>query len=138
MTRNILKRVQKLESQIPHQPTHVDKLVSYYRRVRFYSIAFYLGPFETARSPMEAYAPALGYSGWPELRRALETKDPNFFEKEMQAWTQVFTKFGVSKSDKRVVILEALDRMADGLPETYKRYLPHKPNIAEVTSTQPA
>jgi hypothetical protein len=121
MTRDIRKRIQKLESQIPPQPNKQDEAIQYLHRLLFFSIAHYLGNPTEDEAAFSAYGRALGYASSFELREAMLANDPDFRERNAVARRQLLAKFGVSLDDNRDALLEAFERMERGFSESYKR-----------------
>jgi hypothetical protein len=103
MTRNLQRRLQKLESQVPRQPTEQEKNVQTCQSFLMFAMAYYLGDPGPEEAPITAYGRALGYPNPHEFRKALEGNDPDLYER-----------------DRREEIGEAFQRMEAGLPEPYK------------------
>jgi hypothetical protein len=121
MTRNLQRRLQKLESQVPRpQPTEQEKVAASLRQFLFCAVAYYLGDPTPEGSVAEAYMRALGYPNIHEFRKALEAKDPDFFERDRLARIKLLAKFGVSLEHEWVEIVEAFKRIEARLPEQYK------------------
>jgi hypothetical protein len=121
MMRDIQGRLQKLESQLPPpQPTEQEKVAASLHKFLFWAIAYYLGDPTPEGSPMEAYMRALGYQHGYEFRKAIDAKDPDFFERDRLARIKLLAKFGVSLEHEWVEIVDALKRMRAGFPERYK------------------
>jgi hypothetical protein len=121
MTRDIRRRLQKLESQVPPpQPTEQEKIMENLQRFLRCAVAYYLGDPRPGGSVMEAYMRALGYQHGYEFRKAIDAKDPDFFERDRLARTKLLAKFGVSREHEWVEILDALKRMRAGFSERYK------------------
>src|SRR5262245_4836332 len=120
MTRDIERRLQKLESQLPRQPTEQEKIVASLQRFVLCAVAYYLGDPRPEGSVMEAYMRALGYPHSYEFRKAWYANDPDFQKRQRLAKTKLLAKFGVSWDHQAEEISEALERMEDGLPEKYK------------------
>jgi hypothetical protein len=80
MTRNLQRRLQKLESQVPRQPTEQEKNVDSLHKFLTCAVAYYLGDPTPEGSVIEAYRRALGYPNSHEFRKALHTNDPDFQE----------------------------------------------------------
>ena len=73
MRRDIQRRLQKLESQVPPPPpTEQEKVAASIRKLLFCAIAYYLGDPTPGGSVMDAYMRALGYQHGYEFRKALE------------------------------------------------------------------
>jgi hypothetical protein len=97
MRRDIQRRLQKLESQVPPpQPTEQEKIVKSLQRFLFCAVAYYLGDPRPEGSVMEAYMRALGYPHSYEFRKAIDDKDPDFFERDRLARIKLLERFGVS------------------------------------------
>jgi hypothetical protein len=120
MTRDIERRLQKLESQVPRQPTEQEKNVERLQRFVRCAIAYYLGDPTPGGSVAEAYTRALGYPTSYEFRKALGANDPDLQERMRIAYSKLLEKFGVSSEQQAEEITEALQRMEAGLPEQYK------------------
>src|SRR5262245_47866454 len=121
MTRDIERRLQELEAQVPPPPpTEQEKAVKILKNFLICAIAYYLGHPEPGGSVMDAYMRALGYSHSFELEEALNAKDSDFSERAHLATTKLLEKFGVSWEHARDEITEAFHRMEVGLPERYK------------------
>jgi hypothetical protein len=121
MTRDIERRLRKLESLVPPQPTEEEKTARRLQRFLLCAVAYHLGDPTPEGSVMEAYRRALGYPHSYEFRKALEAKDPEFFERDRLARIKLLAKFGVSWEHEREELLEAFQRMEAGFPEQYKR-----------------
>jgi|SRR5262245_49009629 len=127
MTRNLQRRLQKLESQILRQPTEQEKQWQkekqweIVRNFMICAVAYYLGDLTPEEAIIEAHGRALGYSNPHELRKAIDAKDPDFFERDHLARIKLLAKFGVSPEHEWEEIVEALRRMEAGLPEQYQR-----------------
>ena len=120
MTRDIERRLQKLESQIPRQPTEEEKIKESLQRFVRCAIAYYLGDLTPEESVAEAYTRALGYPNVNEFRKALGANDPDLQKRMRMANSKLLEKFGVSSEPQAEEITEAFQRMEDGLPEQYK------------------
>jgi hypothetical protein len=123
MTRDLQRRLQKLESQVPRQPTEQErlrKIVQYCQNFLMCAVAYYLGDPTPEEAPITAYMRALGYPNLREFRKAIDAKDPDLDERVRLAKTKLFEKFGVSLEHERKGIGEAFQRMEAGLPEPYK------------------
>jgi hypothetical protein len=131
MTRNLLKRLQKLESQLPQEPPQLtveQRRANYWDLIEKSAIGYYLGvpnfvsldgKDKLLAPPMDAYAKVLGYSDFRQWVDAATANDPNLPAREFLAKVKLYAKFGVdwpraSEADR----LEALKRMRDGLPES--------------------
>jgi hypothetical protein len=120
MTRNLQRRLQKLESQVPRQPTEQQKNVQTFQNFLVCAVAYYLGDPTPEGSVMEAYMRALGYPHSCEFRKACDVNDPDLQERVHLAKTKLLEKFGVSWEHECEEISEAFQRMEAGLPEQYK------------------
>ena len=127
LTRDIRRRLEKLESQVLPQPTEQEKKMRLWEWLLLYAVAYYLGgpapdggPEE---SPAGAYARALGYPRSFEFRKACEAKDADLSERMRLANDKLLAKFGVSWEHKWEEIAEAFERMEAGLSELYKQRL---------------
>jgi hypothetical protein len=122
MTRDIRRRLEKLESQVPQQPTEQEKIAL----LLILAVAYYLGDPAPNESVAEAYARALGYRpGSLEFRNAFEGNDAAFCEKDRLARIKLLEKFGVSWGHEWDAIVDAFELMEAGLSESYKQRL-HK------------
>jgi hypothetical protein len=73
MTRDIKRRLQKLESQVPPpQPTEEEKTAESLHRLLRCAVAYYLGDPIQGGSPAEAFMRALGYPHPDEFYKAVE------------------------------------------------------------------
>jgi hypothetical protein len=122
MTRNLQRRLQKLESQVPRQPTEQEKKVQTCQNLLMFAMAYYLGDPGPDEAPITAYGRALGYPNSHEFRKAWDGKDPDIYERDRLARIKLFEKFGVSLEHERKGIGEAFQRMEAGLPEPYKTF----------------
>jgi hypothetical protein len=121
MRRDIQRRLQKLESQVPPPPpTEQEKVAASIRKLLFCAIAYYLGDPTPGGSVMDAYMRALGYQHGYEFRKAIDAKDPDFFERDRLARIKLLAKFGVSREHEWVEIVDAFKRMHAGFSERYK------------------
>ena len=121
MTRDIERRLQKLESQVPPpQPTEEEQNVESLHRFLRCAIAYYLGDPTPGGSPAEAFIRAMGYSHSFDFQKAIEAKDPDFNERWRRASTKLLEKFGVSWKHEWGEIVEAFKRMHAGFPDRYK------------------
>ena len=120
MTRDIRRRLEKLESQVPRQPTALDEQLMRLQQFLRLAVAFYLGDPGPQEAPAAAYARALGYRRAYEFRKALDANDADLDERMRLAHTKLLAKFGVSREHKSEEIAEALERMEAGLSESYK------------------
>jgi hypothetical protein len=124
MTRNIVKRIQKLESRIPPQLTDEQERTNFVSLFITLAIAHYLGDPLPNESVMDAYSRALGYACLSECFEAMRTEDLNFYERDRLARMRLFAKFSVSPRDKWAAVCEAFERMANGLSERYREVMP--------------
>ena len=120
MTRDIQRRLQKLESQVRRQPTEQEKNVRSCQNFLVFAMAYYLGDPTPEEAIIEAYGRALGYSNPHEFREAWDANDPDLYERDRLARIKLLAKFGVSREHEWEEIVEALGRMEAGLPEPYK------------------
>src|SRR5262249_4374422 len=120
---DIERRLQKLEAQIPRQPTEHEKTVERLRCLLRCAIAFYLGDPTEEESVMTAYARALGYPDSYECREAFEAEDSDLIERDRLARIKLLAKFGVSWDHEWDEVCDAFERMQAGLSEEYKRTL---------------
>jgi hypothetical protein len=122
MTRNLQRRLQKLESQVPRQPTEQEKKVQTCQNILMFAMAYYLGDLGPEEAPITAYGRALGYPNSHEFRKAWDGNDPDLYERDRLARIKLLEKFGVSWEHEREEINEAFQRMEAGLPEPYKTF----------------
>lgn len=120
MTRNLQRRLQKLESQVPRQPTEQERDVQSLQNFLVFAMAYYLGDPGPEEAPITAYGRALGYPNSHEFRKAWDGNDPDLYERDRLARVKLLEKFGVSWEHEREEIGEAFQRMEAGLPEPYK------------------
>jgi hypothetical protein len=120
MTRNLQRRLQKLESQVPRQPTGQERDVQSLQNFLVFAMAYYLGDPGPEEAPITAYGRALGYPNSHEFRKAWDGNDPDLYERDRLARVKLLEKFGVSWDHEREEIGEAFQRMEAGLPEPYK------------------
>jgi hypothetical protein len=120
MTRNLQRRLQKLESQVPRQPTGQERDVQSLQNFLVFAMAYYLGDPGPEEAPITAYGRALGYPNSHEFRKAWHGNDPDLYERDRLARVKLLEKFGVSWDHEREEIGEAFQRMEAGLPEPYK------------------
>jgi hypothetical protein len=120
MTRNLQRRLQKLESQVPRQPTGQERDVQSLQNFLVFAMAYYLGHPGPEEAPITAYGRALGYPNSHEFRKAWDGNDPDLYERDRLARVKLLEKFGVSWDHEREEIGEAFQRMEAGLPEPYK------------------
>src|SRR5262245_10328347 len=108
MTRALQRRLQKLESQVPRQPTEQEKID--------------LGDPTPEEAPIDGYMRALGYPTSHEFRKAWDANDPDLNERDRLAKIKLWAKFDVIWGEHEwVEIVEAVKRMEAGLPEQYMR-----------------
>jgi hypothetical protein len=121
MTRDIERRLQRLESQAPPpQLTEKEKTVQIVHTFLRCAVAYYLGDPTPGGSPGEAFVRALGYSHSNEFHNAIEANDPDFNERWHRARNKLFEKFGLSSKPEWEEIVEAFRRMHAGFPDRYK------------------
>src|SRR5262249_76612 len=120
MTRDIERRLQKLESQLPRQPTEQEKIVASLQRFLFFAVAYYLGDPPPEEAPIDGYRRALGYPHRNEFRKARDANDPDLYKRDRLARIKLLAKFGVSWEHEWGKIVEAFKRMQAGFPERYK------------------
>ncbi len=121
MTRDIQRRLQHLESQVPRQPTEKEKFAQLHNRFLTYTVAFYLGDPAPEESIANAYRRALGYSSSYDFVQALDAKDSDLKERIRQANRKLLAKFGVSwEEDEWDAIVAAYKRMEAGFSEFYR------------------
>lgn len=126
MMRDIERRLQKLESQVPPpKPTEEEEAkaeaVQSLWRFLMCAVAYYLGDPTPNGSVAEAYSRALGYSHGFEFKKAVGANDPDFFERDRLARIKLLEKFGVSWESEWKEIVEAFNRMEAGFSEHYKK-----------------
>ena len=123
MTRNLQRRLQKLESQVPRQPTEQqkqEKIGQSCQKFLVCAVAYYLGDPTPEGAPIEAYMRALAYPHFYEFRKAWDANDPDLYERDRLARIKLLEKFGVSWEHEWEEIIEAFKRMEAGFPERYK------------------
>jgi hypothetical protein len=120
LTRDLQKRVQKLESQMACRPE--PKTIYFYRLFLAFAIAQYLGNQDPHETPKFAIARAFRKIR-SEFENAVECSNPTLDEMCALVASQLLAKFGVSPNDKPNVLAEAFERMEAGLCETYKELL---------------
>ncbi len=123
MTRDIQRRLQKLESQVPQQPTEDDQFVESLQSFLRYAVAYYLGDPTPEESIAEAYIRALAYPNSYEFLKACDANDADLHERIHLANIKLLAKFSVSWEHEWDQIADAFQRVEDGLPEFYKRAL---------------
>ena len=65
MTRNLQRRLQKLESQVPRQPTGQERDVQSLQNFLVFAMAYYLGDPGPDEAPITAYGRAISKGlGW--------------------------------------------------------------------------
>ena len=121
MTRNIRKRLQKLESQVPRHPTKLEKETARLKCFLRYAVAYYLGDPTPEESVAEAYSRALGYPRTYEFGKACDAGDPDLTERMASANNKLLAKFGVSWGHEWDAIVDAFKLMETGFSEWYKR-----------------
>jgi len=119
MTRDVERRLQKLESQLPRQPTEQERAMERLQRFLFFAVVYYLGDPTPEEAPIDGYIRALGYPHRNEFRKAWDANDPDLQERVRLAKGKLLEKFGVSREHKSEEICEAFQRMEAGLPERY-------------------
>ena len=121
MTRNIVKRLEKLESQVESEiSTEKYRNREYRADVLLLAKVFYLGNPKPGEPDSEAYARALGFANSVEMIKTREPDDPHRIKKYARALTQLLAKFGVSGND---ISDEVLERMKNGFSEPYRQKL---------------
>jgi hypothetical protein len=78
MRRDIQRRLQKLESQVPPPPTEQEKIVKSLHMFLFCAVAYYLGDPTPKGPPMEAYMRALDIRTRMNFEKPLMTKIQTF------------------------------------------------------------
>jgi len=86
-------------------------------------VAYYLGDPTEVDSPFEAYAHALGYPSWNELKQAHEKESSEVLARGTSANEKLLAKFGVSSKYEWPEVIDALDRIEAGLSDEYKDHL---------------
>jgi hypothetical protein len=125
MNRNIRRRLQKLESQVPRQRTEQDKLWGWFHGLLFVATAYYVGDPTPDESIRDGYARALGYEpGSLEFDKALAAGDDDFNRRRREAGEKLFSKFGFTVKDflDGNIPEGAFKLMEDGFSEHYKQY----------------
>ena len=112
MKRDFQQRLAKLEAQarVRHD------------RLLMLGVAYYLGDPTEVDSPFEAYAHALGYPSWNELKQANEKERSEVEAREVSTYEKLMAKFGVSQEDEWPAA-DALERIEAGLSDEYKDHL---------------
>jgi hypothetical protein len=125
MTRDIRRRLEKLESQVPRQPTELDEKIIRLDKFLLLAVAYYLGDPAPDGGPdesvMDAYVRALGYPSSYEFRNACDANDEDFNRRRCEANDKLLAKFGVSWGHEWDAIIDAFKRMEAGFSERYKR-----------------
>ena len=124
MIRQLQKRSKRLERNRPPSPRTQQDLQEeyekkYLRSLWFFSVAHYLGNADRRESPADAYIRAFGYATTREWREARRGNNVVYRKKASLCKRRLFTKFGVNPN-KPAHLLQALQRMYDGLPTDYK------------------
>jgi len=112
MKRDFQQRLAKLETQAS---VRRDQLL-------LLAIAYYLGNPTEVDSQFEAYAHALGYPSWNELKQAHEKESSEVLARGTSANEKLLAKFGVSQEDEWPAA-DALERIEAGLSDEYKNHL---------------
>ena len=120
MTRDIERRLQKLESQLPRQPTEQERAMERLQRFLFFAVVYYLADPTPEEAPIDGYIRALGYPHRNEFRKAWDANDADLQERVRLAKGKLLAKFGVSWEHEWGKIVEAFTRMQAGFPERYK------------------
>ena len=123
MTRDIRRRLEKLESQLPRQETAQERAITWSHDVLLLGVAHYLGDPDPEESVFDAYMRVLGYPHSFEFRNALEANDEDFNRRRLEAIDKLLAKFGVSRTDKWETFVDTLGLIKDGLSERYKEIL---------------
>src|SRR5580700_9513438 len=111
--RNIQKRLERIENQLPPTPpTSQERLADYFDVFFMVSIAYHLGNPGQNDSVLSAYARALGYENLPDYM-AISPEDNDEASKDLvakrcAAQRQLYAKFGVSPKDKWETFLERI------------------------------
>ena len=113
MKRDFRQRLAELESQASARLNQLLLL----------AIAYYLGDPTEVDSPFEAYAHALGYPSWNELKQAHEKESSEVLARGTSANEKLLAKFGVSSKYEWPEVIDALDRIEAGLSDEYKDHL---------------
>ena len=92
-------------------------------RLLMLGVAYYLGDPTEVDSPFEAYAHALGYPSWNELKQAHEKESSEVLARGTSANEKLLAKFGVSSKYEWPEVIDALDRIEAGLSDEYKDHL---------------
>ena len=120
MKRDIRRRLQKLESQVPPQRSQSKKTIEGLHWLFRFGVAYYLGDPTPEESVAEAYARALGYPNSYEFKKALKASDSDLDERMYLANTRLLEKFGIGWEERNWDAMEAaLTRMIDGFSEFY-------------------
>lgn len=120
MTRDIQRRLRKLESLVPRQVQTEPREITQLRWFLIHAVAYYVGGLKREESSADGYMRALGYSHGFEFDKALKERSEDFLERMSHANRIVLQKFGVSWGQKWDDLMEAFMRMEAGFPEWYK------------------
>ena len=119
--RHLEKRLRKLESTLQCEP---DEITDYIFASLWFAVAYYLGNPSRQEKPFSAYARALGYMNDSEFNSALEANDRELRKKVVAAEENLYAKFHYSReNDDSQSFREALTRMQDGLPKSYRNQI---------------
>jgi hypothetical protein len=124
MTRDLGRRIRKLESSLP--PLITDG-VSRIFALLWFAIAYYFGKPLPDEKPFAAYVRALGYGDRDELNHAMLRNYREVANRISSAEYRVCEEFGIhipslEESDSES-FSKALERMEAGLPQSYKNQL---------------
>ena len=124
MMRDLEKRLRKLESSLPPEPTEEEKTCLALKAFVRVAVEYYFGDPKPGEPPAAAYARALGYAHEGELKKALKLKasgdNPELNEKHARANRKLFARFGVKKFGDDGKWIEAIKRMEAGVPDWFK------------------
>jgi hypothetical protein len=126
MTRNLQRRLQKLESQVPRQPTEQEKDVQSFQNFLMFAVAYYLGDPRPEEAPITAYGRALGYPNSHEFQKAWDANDPDLYERDRLARIKLLAKFGVSREHDRKRLLKPSSAWKLAFPSSIKRAAANK------------
>ena len=125
MKRNLLKRLERLESHFPRERTREEMYADFVLLFLISCIANYLGD-PTPEGPMiEAAARGLGYSYWFEFGAACLFDFDDVLVRTEAATEKLFAKFGVDSKtfwlgDPKA--LDVVEEMAEGLSGSIREH----------------
>jgi len=124
MTRDLGRRIRKLESILPPLITDYD---SWMFGLLWFAVAYYFGNPLPDETPFAAYARALGYADESEFNRAMADNYLEVSNRVSRAEHKICARFGIDIPSLEDCDLEmfskALQRMEADLPRLYKVHL---------------